>query len=879
MPPLIAVAILVGLPICLASLSTPAYASTSLQHPLQQSGPLQYDATRLSQDPYAALQRASILQTLGILPQQRNLPKSYPGLSLPRSLPSIVDLNNLESTLSNLKNKVAYLKTQRVSPDQIANLETQIQDLEDTIKLTKQALAALQTAQEALKASETDLQDAKTAYNAKVASKEQTQAALEQAQAKKASADAVLQQAQSAYAQAQAQVSTASSNLAAQLAIKEQAQARLSDANIQLAQAEQTLQQAQQTFNEAHSNFTQAQQNLNSAQQTFNEAKSNYDNNLIPDPSYTPPTYQQERTRQVPQTTTQLTGGLTTKVYDRNGYNNAPPMPYQGETPLYTTTVPNVAYDWGSSQVLNSGRQEDVIVSFTGLISPTTSGYYRFYTPADDGTKLYINNQLIIDDWYDKGGGGSVSAPIYLEANTPVPVTLYYYENGGGAAVSFYYYTPTEGYRIVPAAWLGTQTQTTTTYITETYYTTEPVVSEQTINVNITEGGQATFNAPTGSTFTSSNLRYESINNPTCGTNIYPQVNGLSSVTLQADNSIYGDPCGGQVKRITGTLTYVGPPPAPLIKNPALLPALAQAQTALTQAQEVYDDKLQTKNLSNSALAAAQTSYEDASTSQLAAEQTLQTESATFRDVQTSYEAASEVKSQAEATKAEASTSYEQASSEVAIQTESLTAVVEEVEQASQVVTAKTAEVETANQQVTKAVTTSEVTYTTATQKAAATSNEVESTTPEPDPTETPSETGSEDLPAEITADNLLTTDLSKVDPTEMTPEQADQLKEAALEVFETAEEGSEAYEQALDALYLAAEQDDIVLDPALAAIPGLAAATELVNFLGNAGADMSPKKREESQKVVVTAVVAAGAAIQSAAAAAATASGGTNRR
>ena len=116
---------------------------------------------------------------------------------------------------------------------------------------------------------------------------------------------------------------------------------------------------------------------------------------------------------------------------------------------------------------------------------------------------------------------------------------------------------------------------------------------------------------------------------------------------------------------------------------------------------------------------------------------------------------------------------------------------------------------------------------------------------------------------------------LDSVDPTELTPEQADQLKEAALETFETAEEGSPEYEQALDALYLAAEQDDIVLDENLAAIPGLAGAVEALNFLGNAGSDMSPKTREESEKVVVTAVVAAGAAIQSAAAAASTASAG----
>jgi len=97
------------------------------------------------------------------------------------------------------------------------------------------------------------------------------------------------------------------------------------------------------------------------------------------------------------------------------------------------------------------------------------------------------------------------------------------------------------------------------------------------------------------------------------------------------------------------------------------------------------------------------------------------------------------------------------------------------------------------------------------------------------------------------------------------------------METFETAEAGSPEYEQALDALYLAAEQDDIELPAELAAIPGLAGAVELINFFGNAGADMSPQVREESKKVVVTAVVAAGAAIQSAAAAASTASAGSS--
>jgi hypothetical protein len=135
---------------------------------------------------------------------------------------------------------------------------------------------------------------------------------------------------------------------------------------------------------------------------------------------------------------------------------------------------------------------------------------------------------------------------------------------------------------------------------------------------------------------------------------------------------------------------------------------------------------------------------------------------------------------------------------------------------------------------------------------------------PEPSPEPSPSEeepiTSVEDLPEEITTEVLMAIDLEEIVATDLTEEQAEALIEAALEIFETAEQGSEEYQQALEALFVAAQQDDIVLDESLAAIPllgdVLGGATELINFLGNAGADMSPEVRETSEKIVVTAVI-----------------------
>lgn len=134
----------------------------------------------------------------------------------------------------------------------------------------------------------------------------------------------------------------------------------------------------------------------------------------------------------------------------------------------------------------------------------------------------------------------------------------------------------------------------------------------------------------------------------------------------------------------------------------------------------------------------------------------------------------------------------------------------------------------------------------------------------EPSFESTPSEeepiTSVEDLPEEITTEILMDIDFDEIVATDLTEAQAEALVEAAMEIFETAEQGSEEYEQALDALFLAAEQDDVILEESLAAIPllgdVLGGAVELVNFLGNAGADMSPEVRETSEKIVISAVV-----------------------
>ena len=108
----------------------------------------------------------------------------------------------------------------------------------------------------------------------------------------------------------------------------------------------------------------------------------------------------------------------------------------------------------------------------------------------------------------------------------------------------------------------------------------------------------------------------------------------------------------------------------------------------------------------------------------------------------------------------------------------------------------------------------------------------------------------------------------------------AEEVKGIAIAKFATAEKDSEEYDLALSMLAVAAKADDPDLPEELAAIPVLGnVANEVLNVmnnLGNIGADIAPDQRERAEEIVVASVIAGNIAVSAGASAP---SGGARRK
>lgn len=80
------------------------------------------------------------------------------------------------------------------------------------------------------------------------------------------------------------------------------------------------------------------------------------------------------------------------------------------------------------------GQAENFSVRWTGFITAPQSGDYTFTTVSDDGVRLWVNGQPLIDNWTPHGATEDKGA-VHLEAGRPVPIRLEYFQGTGGGTI------------------------------------------------------------------------------------------------------------------------------------------------------------------------------------------------------------------------------------------------------------------------------------------------------------------------------------------------------------------------------------------------------------------------------------------------------------
>jgi hypothetical protein len=92
-------------------------------------------------------------------------------------------------------------------------------------------------------------------------------------------------------------------------------------------------------------------------------------------------------------------------------------------------------------------------VRWTGQIQPRFSEEYTFYASTDDGVRLWINGQQVINNWVNQSVK-TTSGKIRLEAGQRYDIRLEYFDNTGNAVSKLEWSSASQSREVIPQSQL-----------------------------------------------------------------------------------------------------------------------------------------------------------------------------------------------------------------------------------------------------------------------------------------------------------------------------------------------------------------------------------------------------------------------------------------
>jgi hypothetical protein len=144
-------------------------------------------------------------------------------------------------------------------------------------------------------------------------------------------------------------------------------------------------------------------------------------------------------------------GGLKGEYYDNQDLTNL----------KLTRTDPKVDFSWGSGSPDPSIAPDTFSVRWSGQVKADHTETYTFYTTTNDGARLWVNGQQIINRWSD--GVATNTGTISLQAGQWYPITMEYYEGVGTASAKLEYSSASTPRQVVPTDHLRPEAPSDTT--------------------------------------------------------------------------------------------------------------------------------------------------------------------------------------------------------------------------------------------------------------------------------------------------------------------------------------------------------------------------------------------------------------------------------
>lgn len=146
----------------------------------------------------------------------------------------------------------------------------------------------------------------------------------------------------------------------------------------------------------------------------------------------------------------------------------------------FTRTDATVDFDDYSNTWVNFGgvSVNQFSVRWAGQVRAPATGTFTFYGAADDGVRLWVNGQQLVDQWHDQGEseyGGTIN----LTAGQLYTITMEMYESWGGAAARLRWSGPGVAKQIIPQAYL--------------YPDSIPIIITHPVSLSREQGASATF--------------------------------------------------------------------------------------------------------------------------------------------------------------------------------------------------------------------------------------------------------------------------------------------------------------------------------------------------------------------------------------------------